>query len=155
MRQPTMQRALTLLLPTLALLAASCSTDNPGPATSVPNPEPPPAQPTTITLRVTVSDFGSSSNVQPEVWLRGAGSWYPDITFGSDLRNFPDQVVGSDVELFFYPLGRDVPEIVVNVPITSDLCALGCARDVIHLELWDDRFEVWGATAESQVIQRD
>ena len=147
----------TLLLLTLALLAASCSSDNPGPATSTPNSEPPPAQPATVTLRVAIWDNREQNQtaVRTELWVRGDGSWYPDMRFGGDSRNFGPYTVGSSPEMVFYPLGREIPEIPVDVRITSDICPNACDRDIINLELWDDRFEVWGAPVESQVIQRN
>ena len=148
-----------LLLLTVAFLAMSaCGTNNPAPATSTPTPEPAPAQPATVAMRVSVFNQGESTNARTEVWLRGHGSWYPDLSFGGDVRNFPGQAVGSEVELFFYPLGRadqqtaDMPEIVVNVPVTASLAT---DRNMVRLELWDDRFEVWGGSVESQVIQRN
>ena len=57
---------------------------------------------------------------------------------------FPGRVVGTTETLFFYPMGRDYgPEIRVPVQITSALCAQeeGCARDLIRLDIYDDRFE--------------
>ena len=54
----------------------------------------------------------------------------------------------------FYPLGREVPEIPVNVNITPELCPDTCARDVITMEIYDDRFEIWGSPIEEKVVRR-
>ena len=76
------------------------------------------------TLRVSVSDRRESdqSSVRTEIWARGSGSWFPDMRFGGDVRNFGPYMLGSTAEMVFYPLGREVPEIPVNVNITPDLC---------------------------------
>ncbi len=106
-------------------------------------------------LRVGVWDSTEkTATPRPEVWLRGAGSWFPDIEYGSDARNFEGHEVGTTIEIFFYPLGRDEPEIKVEVPITEDLCPQGCVRDMVSLEIYDDRFEIWGGPVKSQTIPR-
>lgn len=108
-----------------------------------------------IAVRVEVADRTESGQTQqPEVWLRGVGSWFPDIKFGGDARTFEGRRVGTTDELFWYPLGRDEPEIKVEVSITENLCSQGCVRDMVHLEIWNDRFEVWGTPAVDKKIPR-
>lgn len=112
----------------------------------------------TKTLRVSVFAYDSGRVAgKTEVWLRGAGSWFPDLRYGSDARNFPGRRVGTVDTLFFYPHGRDEPEIPVPVGITPELCSAGCARGMIHLEVWDDRYEAWGITVVDGkiVVPRD
>ena len=119
-----------------------------------PDAESPPPQ--TITLRVTVSDETEqrSPTGQTEVWLRGEGSWFPDMAFGGDVRDYSGLAVGSSQEAVFYPFGRDDPEILIDVPITAALCPNGCARDTLILEIWDDRFEVWAPGVDMRSIPR-
>ena len=106
-----------------------------------------------VSLRVAVNDDTEQTQTpeRTEVWVRGTGSWFPNLEFGGDVRNYSDLEVGTTATLFFYPLGRDEPEIQVLVPITSELCPQGCARDLVTLDIYDDRFEVWdpGGTQET------
>ena len=109
--------------------------------------------PSSVSLRIAVSDDTEHTPTpeRTEVWVRGEGSWFPDITFGGDARDFSGLEIGTSETIFFYPLGRDEPEIQVLVPITSQLCPQGCARDLVMLDIYDDRFEVWapGGTQET------
>ena len=109
-----------------------------------------------ITLRVSVSDETEQIPVegQTEIWLRGAGSWFPNLEFGGDFRDYESLAVGTTQQLYFYPLGRDEPEILIDVPVTNDLCPNGCARDTVLLSIWDDRFEVLPPEAETRTIPR-
>lgn len=103
------------------------------------------AAPTTRALRVSVwNDTDSSPRGKTEVWLRGARSWFPDLRFGSDVKVYRDRRVGSTDTLYFYPLGRDEPEIPVFVDVTSELCPQGCVRDMVNLEIEPDEFKAWG-----------
>ncbi len=58
-----------------------------------------------------------------EVWVRGYGSWYPDITFGSDVNTLGAFPVGElrDQDFFIYPDGRDGTEIRVEFEMTADM----------------------------------
>lgn len=116
-----------------------------------PSPEPAartidrPASPQVRTLRVAVwSETTRPSAGTTEVWLRGFGSWGPQLRHGADVRNYPRRPVGATDTLYFYPHGRGGPEVVVPVPITMEMCPDGCVRDAVNLEIHDDRVEVWG-----------
>jgi hypothetical protein len=101
----------------------------------------------TKTLRVAVYDERArSAGGRPEVWFRGAGSWYPDLRYGGDVRNFGGRRVGTVDTLFLYPRGRDAPELRILVEIAADLCPNGCDRDVLHIEISDNRAEAWART---------
>ena len=102
--------------------------------------------PKMVSLRIAVFNDTKSTPHRTEVWVRGSGSWYPNLEFGSDVRVFEGFEVGSSTSgsIVFYPLGRDEPEIPVSIPITSNLCAQGCVRDMVQLAIHDDYFEVIG-----------
>ncbi len=105
-------------------------------------------------LRVSVfNESASPVSGRPEVWLRGAGSWYPNLEYGGDVENFPGREEGTTDTLYFYPEGRETPEIQVPARITPDMCPDGCVRDMVHLEIWDDRYEAWGATVVDAPIR--
>ncbi len=111
-----------------------------------------------ITLRVSVSDETDQIPVEgqrTEIWLMGEGSWFPNLESGGDFRDYESLAVGTTQQLYFYPLGRNEPEILIDVPVTSDLCPNGCARDTVLLSVWDDRFEVLvPGAAETKTIPR-
>jgi hypothetical protein len=50
-----------------------------------------------------------------------------------------------------YPAGREGAELPVRVELTSDLCAAGCDRDMIHVEIGDDAYVVWGPIVGGRV----
>ena len=141
------------------VLLGGCSVPDESPDAESPPDESPDAEsppPQTITLRVSIRDETEqrSPTGQTEVWLRGAGSWFPDMAFGGDVRNYSGLAVGSSQEVVFDPFGQDDPEIFIDVPITAALCPNGCARDMLRLEIWDDRFEVWIPGGEMRSISR-
>ena len=109
-----------------------------------------------VTLRVSVSDETTVRPVsgRPELWVRGAGSWFPNLEFGGDVCDYQGLVVGSSQEFVFDPTGMDDPEIAFDVPITDGLCPVGCARDTLLISIWDDRFEVLAPGGETITVPR-
>lgn len=133
----------------VASLFISAPVEEPARPTATATPESvqpnPPAAPTTVAVRVSVADYTESRPVyRTEVWLRGVGSWHPDLKHGADVRMYPGRRIGGIDTLYFYPAGRDAPELRVPVALADSLCPAGCDRDAVRLEVWDDRFEVWG-----------
>lgn len=114
-----------------------------------PEIEIPTVEHTEVALRVSVWDDTEARPLRgrTEVWLRGAGSWFPDVRYGSDVRTFPERRLGTVDTLMFYPMGRDGPEVVVPVFVTQGLCPLGCVRDMVNIEVSDAAYEVWGPVA--------
>ena len=155
--------ALLLLAPVL-LLAAACEeedkTDETPTATVEAEASDTPAaqaQPTAtvrsqaaqeIDLRVTVHDdtvdrslqFGQlgvgEADNRIELWVRGFGSWYPDVGFGSDVNTLGSFPVGEEDELFIYPDGRDGSEIRLVFRMTGDMIS-GSDRDTRIVEVSD------------------
>ncbi len=58
-----------------------------------------------------------------EVWVRGYGSWYPDLSFGIDVNTLGAFPVGElqEQDFFIYPDGRDGTEIRVEFQMTADM----------------------------------
>lgn len=112
-----------------------------------------PAAPSSVVLRVSVADLTESRppTGRPEVWLRGAGSWYPNMNFGSDFRDYEARRIGATDTLFVYPQGRDSPEIRVPARISSDLCPQGCPRDMVLVEIHDGYFLVSGMPLAEEI----
>ena len=56
-----------------------------------------------------------------EFWVRGLGSWYPDLHSGGDVNTLGSFPVGEQQELFIYPDGRDGKEIRVLFRMTKEM----------------------------------
>ncbi len=105
---------------------------------------PPPAA-TEILLEITVTDDTVRLPPGPdtEIWIRGSGSWFPDLRFGGDLKGFARFPVGEEHAFFIYPDGRDGREIRVPFQMTAGMIS-GSVRDRTHVEIYDDRVVVLG-----------
>lgn len=133
----------------------------PPPATNTPPPleptnTPVPAEPTEppaqqqrsgdgLQLRVSVFDDTVSRPVDAlEVWLRGYGSWYPDVSFGSDVVTYEMAVTEGQPYMFIYPDGRDGG---VEIPVTFEIPAdfnPGSVRDMLQVSVSDTTVTVFG-----------
>lgn len=112
-------------------------------------------RPRSAQVAIRVSAFNWTEQTirgKTEVWLRGQGSWFPDLKYGGDVTTFEGRLVGSVDSLFFYPFGRNGPEMMVAIEIDSELCRQGCPRDMINFEVWPERFLAWGSPIEGHEI---
>ena len=128
--RPRMPVAKTLLLLTLALLAASCSTDNPGPATSAHNPEPPPAQPAMEFALIPAGEFqmgrdGGNDDGDPRAVNDGTWKTYNELT--SDERPVTQVRISSDFYLGKFEVTQGQWEAVMgNRPSENESCGSDC-----------------------------
>lgn len=112
-----------------------------------PEPEKEPAEETKL-LEVAVMDYTEQNppGDRLEIWVRGHGSWYPDVEFGGDgpqaMGEFPVADLQTD-DFYIYPDGQDGTEILVEFQMTEDMIS-GSDRDRTHVEIYDGRVEVWG-----------
>lgn len=148
--------ALVLPLALLALVVAceeeeeEAATATPSPAaTATGTPEPrrsPEATPTPeaagLELKLAVYDDTESSPAdEVELWTKGLGSWYPDLTFGGDVTTIGPYEVGSSHELFVYPDGRGGVEIKVVLTLTDDMMSRS-DRDMVSVAIGDQTVTV-------------
>lgn len=114
-------------------------------------------EPGVVLLDIAVSDWTEQrpAGDRAEVWVRGAGSWYPDLTFGSDRRSTAPFPIGQPNDFFVYPDGRDGAEIQVTFVMTEEMIS-GAARSVTHVEIYDAQVVVWGEAipGHEQVFSR-
>ena len=78
-----------------------------------------------------------------EVWVKGHGSWYPDVKFGSDKRALGSFPIGEPTEFFFYPDGRNGVEIKIPFEMTNEMIS-GSTMSQTLVTLYDDKVEVVG-----------
>ncbi len=107
-------------------------------------------------VRVGVHDDTKSRRIPPkaELWLKGKGSvWLHQVCdrlTSGDLSCGPLDLgmreVEQPLELVIYPDGRAAERrIQVRFKVTRDMCAAGCARDMITVEISDREVTVYGA----------
>jgi len=73
-------------------------------------------------FKISVMNYDDSSFPEFEIWIRGQGSWVPDLTYGGDdLSNVGPFPLGETQEsgLFVYPYGRNGTEL--SIPFTLPL----------------------------------
>ncbi len=92
---------------------------------------------------MTVTDDTEQRPPEVEIWVRGQGSWYPDLTFGGDVRELGEYPVGEAGEFFVYPDGRDGAEVRVEFVMTPEMIS-GSDRAMTRVEVYDDEVLVWG-----------
>lgn len=110
-------------------------------------------RPQQIALRVSAFNMGDGRvSGRTEVWLRGQGSWYPDLQYDGDVTTFEGRTVGTVDSVYFYPHGRGGPVLMAPVHIGAEFCPQGCPRDMLNFEVWDDRYVAWGAGVEGHEI---
>ena len=112
--------------------------------------------PTSVALNVVVWDSTelTTAPLGTEVWIRGHGSWFPDLEQGIDSKTFGPFKVGNTTTIYFYPQGREEPEIKIASPITADFCPQGCPRWSVYLDIQDDRFEYTTPHGDSESFPR-
>lgn len=71
-----------------------------------------------------------------ELWVKGTGSWYPDLEFGADSKTVGPFPIDEPQELFIYPDGRGGPEIKIEFTLTSEMLS-GSDRDAMILIIED------------------
>jgi hypothetical protein len=100
-----------------------------------------------VSLRVALTDYTENNKPNPEVWIEGTGSWYPDIEFGGDVF-IPDEPFSNDNnKIYIYPDGREGNEIIVEVVVSDEMISES-VKDTIHIEIYDDIIKVWGTSIE-------
>jgi hypothetical protein len=116
-------RALVVLL-TAALAACASPAGERPTATRTSAATPAPAR-QTVVLDIAVFDDSVDRPLADdfEVWVRGSGSWYPDVEFGADSRTFGEYQVGEADEFYIYPDGRDATEVRVEFTMQPDMIA--------------------------------
>lgn len=110
--------------------------------------------PEEVLLEVMVSDF---TEVDPpddrmEVWVRGHGSWYPDMEYGVTKKGLGYFDVGEPHEgdFYFYPDGRDGTEIMIPFEMSDDMIS-GSTMSQTQITLYDDRIEISGQAIPDSV----
>ena len=99
-----------------------------------------------IDLRVSVFDDSVDRPLENfEVWVRGYGLWYPDLSFGGDVNTLGAFPVGElqEQNFFIYPDGRDGTEIRVEFEMTADMIS-GSVRDTVIVDVSDTTVTVTG-----------
>ena len=82
-------------------------------------------------------DTESNAADNLEIWVKGTGSWYPDLDFGGDTKVTEPFPVYEPQELFIYPDGRDGIEIKVIFTTTKDMIS-GSDRDALIVAIEDN-----------------
>lgn len=98
-----------------------------------------------LALKVVVYDDTMNRPLNSaEVWLRGFGSWYPDVSFGSDFVTYEMLVAEGLPNMFVYPDGRDGgAEIPVTFEIPTDFIP-GSDRHTLQIGISDTTVTVFG-----------
>lgn len=124
---------------------------SPTPRPSTPPPSPDPATPIPaagdVTLEIAVWDDTSTNPpaADAEIWVRGEGSWFPDLTFGGDSRDLGDYPLGEPGEFFIYPDGRSGVEIRVEFVMTEEMLPIsGSTQAQTTVEIHDAEVVVIG-----------
>jgi len=100
-----------------------------------------------VSLRVALTDYTENNKPNPEVWIKGTGSWYPDIEFGGDVFIPTEPFSNENNKIYIYPDGRDGTEIIVEIFVTNELISES-VRDTIHIEIYDDSIKILGSSIE-------
>lgn len=81
-----------------------------------------------------------------EIWVRGFGSWYPDLQFGGDgpqaTAEFPAGELRTS-DFYVYPDGREGSEILVEFRMMDDMIS-GSDQARTWVEIYDTYVEVSG-----------
>ena len=74
------------------------------------------------TFKMAVFNYDSTSYPDMEVWVRGAGSWYPNADFGDTKTGFGPFAVGEELsgDFYIYPFGRGGIEVPVTILLQDD-----------------------------------
>lgn len=100
-----------------------------------------------VTLDIAVWD-DTAANPPPadaEIWVRGEGSWFPDLSFGGDSRALGEYSVGEPGEFYIYPDGRGGSELRVEFVMTPDMVPIsGSAQAQTTVEIHDSEVVVIG-----------
>ncbi|MGB7294206.1 MAG: hypothetical protein WBC70_01325 [Candidatus Aminicenantales bacterium] len=86
-----------------------------------------------------------------EIWIKGHGSWFPNLKYGGDKRSFGNYKVGEVKEFFLYPDGRNGIEIKVQFKMTAEMIS-GSDAAVILIDIFDDKVEVVGQAIEGRSV---
>ncbi len=100
-----------------------------------------------VLLDVFVSDDTTSNppGTRMEIWVRGYGSWFPNLRFGGERTQLGKFPVGETHErdFYIYPDGRDGTEIRVPFTMKAEMISgSDKARTVVSIE--DAVVRVWG-----------
>lgn len=82
-----------------------------------------------------------------EVWIRGIGSFKPDLESGEVIENVSGFIPGNSYPKDFaiYPDGRNGQEIYVPLKIPSDLIS-NSTKDTIQIWIEDNELVVFGSS---------
>lgn len=96
-------------------------------------------------LEIAVYDDTSSRPLPStlEIWVEGAGSWFPDMTFGADAKELGSFAIGEPGEFYIYPDGRGGSEIRVAFEMTSEMIS-GSAMSQTIVAISDSDVTVTG-----------
>src|SRR5680860_354379 len=102
-------------------------------------------QSTKVLLEIAVWDEmeKSSAHNRMEIWVKGYGSWFPDLKYGGDKHSLGEFTVGGENEFFFYPKGRDGIEIKVPFKMTNEMIS-GSDQAQTIISVYDNKVEVFG-----------
>ena len=127
------------------------ATTAPAAATPAPPPKPSPTSDiakaeANLSLKLVVWDdttYRPATNL--EIWTKGLGSYFPDLTYGGDDTVVGPYPVGGSFDLFIYPDGRPEStggkEIKVTI-ITNNKMISESDRDAIHVDVSDAKVVV-------------
>lgn len=91
---------------------------------------------TDISLKVTVYDDTELNEPDPEIWIEGAGSWYPNLALGRDSLVPSAAFSAVNNKIYIYPDGRQGNEIVLEIILTNEMSPTS-DMDTIHIEIHD------------------
>lgn len=78
-----------------------------------------------------------------EVWVKGHGSWFPNVENGSDKKALGSFPVGEPNEFYLYPDGRDGAEIKIPFTMTREMIS-GSVMPQTIINIYDSKVEVVG-----------
>ena len=106
-------------------------------------------EPAEGTFNVLASNFDSNAFPDFEVWIRGSGSWYPDLEAGESLETVGPFEVGAEIEgsFYVYPFGRDGVELPVTIKLEENHIS-DSPRDLVMISIEEGQLLVSGTPVE-------
>lgn len=98
------------------------------------------------TFNISVFNLTDESFDSFEVWVRGSGSWYPDLSFAGDLLESVGPFgVGSEIagDIFAYPFGREGAEVPITIFLNENHIS-DSTRDSLFLTIDEGIFSIVG-----------
>ena len=97
-----------------------------------------------ISFKLMVWDDTEQKNAKDlEIWVKGLGSWYPNLEYGGDSNVIGPFPVEEIQKIFIYPDGRNGKEIMVEFIPKKEMISQS-DRDAIIIEISDEKVIVSG-----------